>query len=105
MDGAGAALRDTASVLGAGQAELLADDPQQRRVRIAIEVAARAVDVERDGHVELLVQGRTPSGGSAIRMRDRRPRTRSTRRSMPRAAPACRARARGFRRASIPSPP
>src|SRR5258706_16220049 len=54
MDGARTALRDPASVLGAGEADLLADDPQQRSLRIAVEIALRAVDVERDGHVKLL---------------------------------------------------
>ena len=65
MDGAGAALRDAASVLRAGEAELLADDPKQWSIRIAVELATRAVDVERDGHVKLLFQyGRTASQGA-----------------------------------------
>ena len=43
---AGAALRDAAAVLGAGQAELLAQHPQQRRVGLGLELAHRAVDVQ-----------------------------------------------------------
>src|SRR5439155_3179465 len=54
LDGARAALRDAASVLGASEPELLADDPQQRSIRIAVKIAPRAVDVERDGHIKLL---------------------------------------------------
>ena len=39
VHGAGAALRDAAAVFGAGQADLLADDPQQRRVGLDLHVA------------------------------------------------------------------
>ena len=46
MHGAGAALRDAAAVLGAGQPGVVADDPEQRRVRIAVEAARRAVEGE-----------------------------------------------------------
>src|SRR2546429_8461367 len=63
MHGAGAALRDAASVLGTGEAKVVADDPQQRSVRITVEFATRAVDIERDGHAKLLVQERMPGGG------------------------------------------
>src|SRR5438270_12001321 len=63
MDGAGAALRDAASVLGAGEADLVADDPQQRSVRITVELATRAVDIERDGHAELIVSGKDVGRG------------------------------------------
>src|SRR5437667_6730129 len=104
MDGAGAALRDAAPVLGTGEAELLANDPQQRSVRITVELATRAVDVERDGHGKLLGQGRTLAPILVVRVRGRRLRNRSTQRSTLRAAPACRARAHGFRRASTPNP-
>ena len=38
VDRAGAALRDAAAVLGAGQADLLADDPQQRRIVLHLHV-------------------------------------------------------------------
>ena len=37
VHGAGAALRDAAAVLGAGQPELLAQHPQQRRIGFGIE--------------------------------------------------------------------
>ena len=40
VDGAGAALGDAAAVLGAGQADMLADRPQQRRVRIDVDCEA-----------------------------------------------------------------
>ena len=46
MHGAGAALRDAAAVLGAGQADLLAHHPQQRRVRLDIDVEGFAIDGE-----------------------------------------------------------
>src|SRR5437588_4744074 len=63
MDGAGAALRDAASILGAGEADLVADDPQQRSVRITVELATRAVDIEREGHAELLMSGKDAGRG------------------------------------------
>ncbi len=37
---AGAALRDAAAVFGAGQADVLADHPQQRRVVLDLHVGA-----------------------------------------------------------------
>ena len=43
---AGAALRDAAAVLGAGEADLLADDPQKRRAGFHLHVARPAVDIE-----------------------------------------------------------
>src|SRR5262249_5432397 len=43
---AGAALRDAAAILRAGQADLLADDPQERCVGLHLHVAYPAVDVE-----------------------------------------------------------
>src|SRR5215831_8739450 len=43
---AGPALRDSAAVLGARQADLLADHPEQRRVGLHLHVANLAVDVE-----------------------------------------------------------
>src|SRR5260221_795900 len=46
VHGAGAALRDTAAVLRAGQTDLLADDPQERRPGLHLQVADLAVDVE-----------------------------------------------------------
>src|SRR5258705_6482927 len=65
VDGAGAALRDATPVLGAGEAELLANDPQQWRIRITVELATRAVDVERDGHAKLLVS-RKDAGAASV---------------------------------------
>src|SRR5437773_4648640 len=41
-----AALRDAATILGAGQSDLLSDDPQQRRVILRLHVVDLAVDVE-----------------------------------------------------------
>src|SRR5260370_42122382 len=49
MHGAGAALGDTAAILGAGETELLAQHPQKRRARVGVVVEALAVDVE-DSH-------------------------------------------------------
>src|ERR1700730_15963588 len=98
MDGAGAALRDPASVFGAGEAKILANHPQQRRVRITVELATRAIYVERDRHLKAPRSSkgcRTPA--SVVRMGGKRRRTESTRRSTRPAVPACRARARGFR--------
>src|SRR3984893_128809 len=46
MHGAGAALRDPAAVFGAGEADLLADDPQERGICLHFHVAHAAVDVE-----------------------------------------------------------
>ena len=43
---AGAALRDAAAVFGAGEPDLLADDPQQRRIGLDLHVTDLAVDVE-----------------------------------------------------------
>src|SRR4029079_15791608 len=43
---AGAALRDAAAVFRAGQADVLADDPQERRVVLDAHVADLAVDVQ-----------------------------------------------------------
>src|SRR5882724_43624 len=42
----GAALRDTTAILGAGQAHLLANGPQQRRVGLHLHVPDPAIDVE-----------------------------------------------------------
>ena len=46
VDGAGAALRDAAAVLGAGQADVLPDRPEQRRVGIDVDVVIFAIDIE-----------------------------------------------------------
>src|SRR5882724_9111314 len=46
VHGAGAALSDAAAVLGARQADLLADHPQERRVGLDLHVTDAAVDVQ-----------------------------------------------------------
>src|SRR6266446_9954741 len=46
VDGAGAALRDATTILGARQADLLADDPEQRRSGLHLHVTDSAIDVE-----------------------------------------------------------
>src|SRR3954447_22483225 len=46
MDRAGAALRDTAAVFGAGEADLLANDPQERSVGFRFYLTKGAIDVE-----------------------------------------------------------
>jgi len=46
MHGAGAALRDAAAVFGAGQADVLADRPEQGRFRLDVDIVILAVDVE-----------------------------------------------------------
>ena len=53
VDGAGAAERHAAAVLGAGEVEVVAQDPQQRRVagNAGADVDAFAVD-EESGHRE-----------------------------------------------------
>src|SRR5437879_5102403 len=55
MDGAGAAQRLPATVLGAGQAEQIAEHPQERHVGIGVDDTLDAVDVE--------LHGRAPSFG------------------------------------------
>jgi hypothetical protein len=49
MHRAGAALRDAAAVFGAGQADVLADRPEQGRAVVDVDVVVLAVDVE-TGH-------------------------------------------------------
>src|SRR6185503_19602460 len=46
MHRAGAALRDAAAVLGAGETGLLADRPKQRRVGLHLKITHLAVDVQ-----------------------------------------------------------
>src|SRR5580765_2838954 len=46
VHGAGAALRDAAPILGARQADLLTDDPEQRGISLYLHVTDAAVDVE-----------------------------------------------------------
>src|SRR6185436_6228443 len=50
VHGAGAALRDATAVLGAGERELLAQHPQQRRVGLGVEIAILAIDVQARHH-------------------------------------------------------
>ncbi len=47
MDGACAALADPAAELGAGQAQVVANDPQQRRAVIALKRNILGIDLER----------------------------------------------------------
>ena len=47
MDGAGAALRNTATVFRSGQSDLFADNPQQWRLGLYIDVVNFAINVER----------------------------------------------------------
>src|SRR5439155_10725576 len=56
MHGAGTALRDAAAELGAGEAELLANHPEQRGVARLLGLDFPAVDDKRD-HFSLLLQG------------------------------------------------
>src|SRR5262245_18617253 len=46
MNRAGAALRYAAAILGAGETNLLANDPEQRRVGLHLDVARSAIDIE-----------------------------------------------------------
>src|SRR5262249_52885486 len=54
VDGAGAALRDAAAILGAGQADLLADRPQQRGIRLHVDIMCLSVDSQASHYVLLL---------------------------------------------------
>ena len=56
VHGAGAAGRDAAAELGAGQLEMLAQHPQQRRVAVHSHLFALTVEDE-GGHGGLLYQG------------------------------------------------
>src|SRR5262249_32158482 len=55
MNGAGAALRHAATILGAGQVEEVTHDPEQRRVGRGVEIDGLAVQVESD-HGEVSVE-------------------------------------------------
>src|ERR1043166_8667293 len=46
MHGAGATLRDAAAVFGAGETDVLANRPEQRRVRLDVDVVILSVDIE-----------------------------------------------------------
>jgi hypothetical protein len=46
VNGAGAALGHPAAIFGAGEADLFADDPQERGVRLHLHVANISIDVE-----------------------------------------------------------
>ena len=56
VDGAGAAQRHPAPELGAGQRELVAQVPQQRRGRIAVKRAIRAIDTQSNHWEPLLAR-------------------------------------------------
>ena len=60
MHGAGAALRDAAAELGPGQAEGVAQHPQQRRVGLDLELVPGAVHFELDRHAVLRLRERCP---------------------------------------------
>jgi hypothetical protein len=53
MHGAGAALRDAAAEFGAGQSDLIANDPEQRRLRLDVELMRVAVDGDGDHEMSL----------------------------------------------------
>src|SRR5262249_54268717 len=46
VHGAGAALGDAAAIFRAGEADLLADDPQERRVGLCLHVTYTSIDIE-----------------------------------------------------------
>ncbi|MNU06452.1 hypothetical protein D3C72_2516530 [compost metagenome] len=46
MDRAGTTGTDTAAKLGAGQLKMLADHPQQRRIRLTVKLDLMAVQIE-----------------------------------------------------------
>ena len=48
MHGAGAAHRNAAAEFGAGQSQFVADDPEQRRLRLDVELMRLAVDGDGD---------------------------------------------------------
>jgi hypothetical protein len=48
VDRAGAALRDAATKLGAGQTDRIAQRPEQRRIGLEIDLVLRSVDQKRD---------------------------------------------------------
>jgi hypothetical protein len=48
VDRAGAALGDPAAEFRAGQAELVAQHPEQRRIRLDVDLMAASVDRERE---------------------------------------------------------
>jgi hypothetical protein len=61
MDGAGAALGDAASVLGAGQAELVTENPEQGDVVVDADHPLRTVDPDRR-HSSEPIRGRNTPG-------------------------------------------
>src|SRR6185503_11417021 len=67
VHGAGAALRDAASVLGARQPDLLADHPEQRRVGLHLHVTDLAVDVQlRHGALPPAIVADSGSGAEVL---------------------------------------
>ena len=61
QDGAGAALAVVAALLGAGQAQVLAQGVEQRDARLQLQLVLLAVDLQRDGTVAV-----GSGGGSAF---------------------------------------
>ena len=58
---AGAALRDAAAIFGAGQADLVAQRPEQRHFRLDIELMLGTIDLECDHRGFLLRRGDGPA--------------------------------------------
>ena len=54
VDGAGAALGDAAAILRAGQADSLANHPEQRRIRFDVNLMRFSIDAETDHAVSSL---------------------------------------------------
>src|SRR5215469_15183760 len=65
MDGAGAAERQAAAELGAGEVELVAQGPEEGHVGLRIDVVRRAIDGEAD-HAAIPSRRRDRAGGAAI---------------------------------------
>src|SRR5262245_34931893 len=57
MDGAGAAARDAAAVLGAGEPDIIAQDPQERGLRLDVHGLRLAVDVQGELHDRVPLSG------------------------------------------------
>ncbi len=62
MHRAGAALRDAAAVLGSGEADLLADHPEQGRGRVDVDLVGLAID--REAHSFLLLMPEADAAGA-----------------------------------------
>ena len=64
VHGAGAALGDAAAIFGAGQADRVADDPEQRRVGFNVDVVGLSVDGKGNHTVLPRLNGAHPHMGS-----------------------------------------